>query len=187
MIKTGRKGNVKIKVDTTGAAAWAATTEYEVGDLVSQGSAPIKYYMCKIDHTSGETFDATEQAKWTEVTNGVAISKMGAWKLSIKQALIATSHFGDDGWDSSVPGTKSWDGSIDGSWNVKEDVLGQKVIQDAVDSGEEIDLDFFIDETAISEDYSGKVYIEEIAVDTTTKDLVKLQVKFKGNGPLAMP
>lgn len=187
MIKTGRKGNVKIKVNTTGAATWAATTQYEVGDLVSQGSSPVKYYMCKVAHAAGATFDATEQANWTEVTTGVVISKMGAWKLSIKQKLIEASHFGDGGWDSSVPGTKGWDGTIDGSWNVKEDVLGQKVIQDAVDSGEEIELDLFIDETATSEDYSGKVYIEEISVDTSTKDLVKLQIKFKGNGALAMP
>lgn len=187
MIKTGRKGNVKMAVNTVDAVAWAATTQYNVGVIVSQGSAPVKYYMCKTDHESAADFSAAEMENWVEVTNGVAVSKMGSWKLTIKQKLMETSHFGDGGWDSSVPGTKSWDGSIDGSWNVTDDPLGQKVIQDAVDSGAEIDLELFIDEEATDEMYSGKAYIEELSVDTATKDLVKISVKFKGNGALAMP
>jgi TP901-1 family phage major tail protein len=186
MIKTGRKGNVKMVVDTAGAAAWAAATQYAIGDIVSNG-VPIKYYMCKIAHESATEFAGAELANWVEVTNGVAVSKMGSWKLTIKQNLIETSHFGDGGWDSSVPGTKSWDGSIEGSWNVTDDPLGQKVIQDAVDSGAEIDLELFIDETATADMYGGKAYIEELSVDTATKDLVKISVKFKGNGALAMP
>ncbi|MDF2884742.1 MAG: Phage major tail protein 2 [Clostridiaceae bacterium] len=182
-IKTGRNGNIKIRIDTTSATAWTTGTAYTVGALVTNTA---KTYYCKTAHTAGATFDATEQLNFIEITDGMVVQKMSSWKLTIKQKLVDTNHFGDSGWDSSVPGTKAWDGSIDGSFNVTDDP-GQKLIQSAVDSGAEIGLDLYVDENVTTEKYSGNAYIEEISVDTAPKDLVKLGIKFKGNGALTMP
>ena len=46
--------------------AWAASTEYAEGNVVKNGSA---LYLCKTQHTSETTFDSTESAKWTDITN----------------------------------------------------------------------------------------------------------------------
>ncbi|WP_027309359.1 phage tail tube protein [Caloramator sp. ALD01] len=125
-----------------------------------------------------------------KVKNGatsVAIAKMGSWKLSIKQGLIDASHFGDDGWESSVPGTKSWSCDIDGSWDVMDASTNQKLLQEALINGTEIELELYVDETETNAKYTGKAYIEEISIDTAAKDLIKISVKTKGNGPLTMP
>ncbi|MDP4143181.1 MAG: phage tail tube protein [Bacillota bacterium] len=186
MIKTGRNGNVRRKIDLTSAAAWATGTNYKVGDIVTNGS-PTKYYYCITAHAAGAAFDVAEQANFIDVTDGFAISKLSSWKLNIKQSLIDASHFGDGGWDSSVVGTKSWSGQIDGSFNITDDPYGQKVLQDAIDSGDEIDLELYVDEDVSTEKYEGKAFIEEFDIDTQTKNLVKITIKFTGNGPLQMP
>ena len=46
--------------------AWAASTEYAEGNVVKNGSA---LYLCKTQHKSSTTFDSTESAKWTDITN----------------------------------------------------------------------------------------------------------------------
>lgn len=115
------------------------------------------------------------------------VANMESWKLSLKQNLIDATHFGNGGWESYAPGIKGWEGSIEGSWNITGDVTGQKVIQDAFDSGAEIDLELYVDENQTGDVYKGKALIESIDVDTSVKDKVKLSVKFKGNGPLTFP
>jgi predicted secreted protein len=182
--KTGIKGNVRIPVNTTDATAFQASHAYAISDLISNAS---KYYVCSIAHTSGATFDETEQGKWVEVTDGAIISKMSAWKLNIKQALIDASYFGDDGWNSSVPGAKDWSGQVDGSWNVTDDKLGQQAIQKAIANGELISLSLIVDESKDSEKYTGNAYISELDIDTQTKDLIKFSFKFTGDGKLNMP
>ena len=42
----------------------------------------------------------------------------------------------------------------------------------------------YIDET---DKYTGKVKIETIDIDTSPKEVVKISVKFKGNGALTFP
>lgn len=182
--KTGIKGNVRIPINTTGATAFQATHPYVVGDLITNAS---KIYSCITEHTSGATFDDIEQQKWNDVTNGAIISKMNAWKLTIKQALIDASYFGDNGWNSSVPGTKDWSGQVDGSFNVTDDKTGQQAIQNAIASGSVIALNLIVDESVNAEKYSGNAYISELDIDTQTKDLVKFSFKFTGDGPLNMP
>lgn len=185
MIKTGRNGNIKRKIDVTSAAAWKASTEYKIGGIVTNES---KTYICIKEHTSASDFAADFAAdNWEDITDGVAVTKMGSWKLNIKQSLIETSHFGDGGWESSTPGTKNWSGTMEGSFNGTDDKYGQLALQKAVDTGEEIELDLFVDENKIDEKYNGKVYIEEVDIDTQTKNLVKISIKFKGNGKLNMP
>lgn len=117
-------------------------------------------------------------------TTPSSVAHMEAWKLTIKQNLEDTTSFDDNGWESSAATTKGWEGSIEGKWDVKGDTTGQKVIQDAVISGEAIDLELFTNKADTSAAYKGKAFVESIDVDTSVKGIVKLSVKFKGTGPL---
>ena len=116
----------------------------------------------------------------------VAIANLSNWKLSIKQALIDVSHFGNDGWDEVVAGNCSFEGSFEGSYD-KADTNGQMAIQEAIVSGQDLDIDFIIDKNDETDKYTGKVKIETIDIDTSPKEVVKISVKFKGNGALTFP
>ena len=116
----------------------------------------------------------------------VVIANLSNWKLSIKQALIDVSHFGNDGWDEVVAGNCSFEGSFEGSYD-KSDAKGQMAIQEAIISGEDLEIDFIIDKNDETDKYTGKVKIETIDIDTSPKEVVKISVKFKGNGALTFP
>lgn len=116
----------------------------------------------------------------------VVIANLSNWKLSIKQALIDVSHFGNDGWDEVVAGNCSFEGSFEGSYD-KADTNGQMAIQEAIVSGQDLDIEFIIDKNDETDKYTGKVKIETIDIDTSPKEVVKISVKFKGNGALTFP
>ena len=116
----------------------------------------------------------------------VVIANLSNWKLSIKQALIDVSHFGYDGWDEVVAGNCSFEVSFEGSYD-KADANGQMAIQEAIVSGQDLDIDFIIDKNDETDKYTGKVKIETIDIDTSPKEVVKISVKFKGNGALTFP
>ena len=116
----------------------------------------------------------------------VVIANLSNWKLSIKQALIDVSHFGNDGWDEVVAGNCSFEGSFEGSYD-KADTNGQMAIQEAIVSGQDLEIDFIIDKNDETDKYTGKVKIETIDIDTSPKEVVKISVKFKGNGALIFP
>ena len=114
------------------------------------------------------------------------VASLSNWKLSIKQSLIDVSHFGNDGWDEVVAGNCSFEGSFEGSYD-KSDIQGQMKIQNAIVSGEDLEIDFIVDKNDATDKYVGKVKIETIDIDTSPKEVVKISVKFKGNGALTFP
>ena len=118
--------------------------------------------------------------------NEVVVANLSNWKLSIKQNLIELNHFGNDGWDEVLGGTCAFEGSFEGSYD-KSDTSGQMAIQNAIVSGEDLEIDFVIDENDTNDKYVGKVKIETIDIDTSPKEVVKISVKFKGNGELTFP
>ena len=114
------------------------------------------------------------------------VASLSNWKLSIKQTLIDISHFGNDGWDEVVAGNCSFEGSFEGSYD-KSDIQGQMKIQNAIVSGEDLEIDFIVDKNDATDKYVGRVKIETIDIDTSPKEVVKISVKFKGNGALTFP
>lgn len=114
------------------------------------------------------------------------VASLSNWKLSIKQSLIDVSHFGNDGWDEVVAGNCSFEGSFEGSYD-KSDTQGQMKMQNAIVSGEDLVIDFIVDKNDATDKYVGKVKIETIDIDTSPKEVVKISVKFKGNGALTFP
>ena len=60
-------------------------------------------------------------------------------------------------------------------------------IQEAIVSGQDLDIDFIIDKNDETDKYTGKVKIETIDIYTSPKEVVKISVKFKGNGALTFP
>ena len=114
------------------------------------------------------------------------VASLSNWKLSIKQSLIDVSHFGNDGWDEVVAGNCSFEGSFEGSYD-KSDTQGQMKMQHAIVRGEDLVIDFIVDKNDATDKYVGKVKIETIDIDTSPKEVVKISVKFKGNGALTFP
>ena len=114
------------------------------------------------------------------------VASLSNWKLSIKQSLIDVSHFGNDGWDEVVAGNCSFEGSFEGSYD-KSDTQGQMKMQNAIVSGEDLEIDFIVDKNDATDKYVGRVKIETIDIDTSPKEVVKISVKFKGNGALTFP
>ena len=118
--------------------------------------------------------------------DNVVVANLSNWKLSIKQSLIDVSHFGNDGWDEVVPGNCSFEGSFEGSYD-KADANGQVAIQKAIVSGEDLEISFMMDKNDEADKYVGKVKVETIDIDTSPKEIIKISVKFKGNGALTFP
>ena len=116
----------------------------------------------------------------------VVVANLSNWKLSIKQSLIDVSHFGNDGWDEVVAGNCTFEGSFEGSYD-KSDTNGQVAIQKAIVSGEDLEISFMMDKNDEADKYVGKVKVETIAIDTSPKEIIKITVKFKGNGALTFP
>ena len=118
--------------------------------------------------------------------DNVVVANLSNWKLSIKQSLIDVSHFGNEGWDEVVAGNCSFEGSFEGSYD-KSDVDGQMAIQKAIVSGQDLEIDFMMDKNDETDKYTGKVKVETIDIDTSPKEIIKISVKFKGNGALTFP
>ena len=116
----------------------------------------------------------------------VVIANLSNWKLSIKQSLIDVSHFGNDGWDEVVAGNCAFEGSFEGSYD-KSDTNGQVAIQNAIVIGEDLEISFMMDKNDEADKYVGKVKVETIDIDTSPKEIIKISVKFKGNGALTFP
>ena len=118
--------------------------------------------------------------------DNVVVANLSNWKLSIKQSLIDVSHFGNEGWDEVVAGNCSFEGSFEGSYD-KADTNGQMAIQKAIVSGQDLEIDFMMDKNDENDKYTGKVKVETIDIDTSPKEIIKISVKFKGNGALTFP
>ena len=118
--------------------------------------------------------------------DNVVVANLSNWKLSIKQSLIDVSHFGNEGWDEVVAGNCSFEGSFEGSYD-KSDTNGQMAIQKAIVSGQDLEIDFMMDKNDETDKYTGKVKVETIDIDTSPKEIIKISVKFKGNGALTFP
>ena len=118
--------------------------------------------------------------------DNVVVANLSNWKLSIKQSLIDVSHFGNDGWDEVVAGNCAFEGSFEGSYD-KSDINGQVAIQKAIVSGEDLEISFMMDKNDEADKYVGKVKVETIDIDTSPKEIIKISVKFKGNGALTFP
>ena len=116
----------------------------------------------------------------------VVVASLSNWKLSIKQSLIDVSHFGNDGWDEVVAGNCAFEGSFEGSYD-KSDTNGQVAIQKAIVSGEDLEISFMMDKNDEADKYVGKVKVETIDIDTSPKEIIKISVKFIGNGALTFP
>ncbi len=112
-----------------------------------------------------------------------SITKMENWKLSIKANEVDTTSFDSDGWEETEVTTKSWEVSMEGTFN-KADATGQKAVMAALVSGENLPIKLYVDKTAEEEDFSGNIKITGIDIDTSVKDKLKISIKAKGNGKL---
>ena len=116
----------------------------------------------------------------------VTVAKLSNWKLNIKQNLIDIAHFDNGGWNEVLGSTCSFEGSFEGSYS-KNDKEGQGTIMKAITNGQDLSVDFVVDKNDPSDKFAGNVKIETFDIDTSSKEIVKISVKFKGNGALTFP
>lgn len=88
---------------------WVANEDYVVGDLVAHDA---KIYRCTTAHTSGSTFDSTEEAKWEELSP--TINEISLWAAAtdyeVGQLVIynnklfrcTTAHTSTSSFDSDI-------------------------------------------------------------------------------------
>jgi len=72
----------EISACITRISDWEITTDYVVGDLVAHDA---KIYRCITAHTSSSTWDATEEAKWEELSP--TINEISTWTPSTDYAV----------------------------------------------------------------------------------------------------
>ncbi len=111
------------------------------------------------------------------------VTKMENWKLNIKANETDTTSFDDEGWESCEITTKGYEVSMEGTFN-KADTNGQKAIMAALASGDNFQIQLYIDKSSERADFSGNVKITGFDVETAVKDKIKISVKCKGNGKL---
>lgn len=111
------------------------------------------------------------------------VTKMENWKLNIKANETDTTSFDDEGWESCEITTKGYEVSMEGTFN-KSDTTGQKAIMAALASGDNFQIQLYIDKSSERADFSGNVKITGFDVETAVKDKIKISVKCKGNGKL---
>lgn len=73
---------VEFSSGSGGVSDWKENTVYAKNDMVVNGD---KLYLCITAHTSGASFDTTEQANWQEVGSGGA--GITAWSTNTKYAV----------------------------------------------------------------------------------------------------
>lgn len=79
------------------APAWAASTAFNAGDLVTNGSAPIKAYLCTVGGTSASSGGPTTTASsitdggctWQYIGNGLSYD---ALEILVEQVAVATGN-----------------------------------------------------------------------------------------------
>lgn len=102
---------------------WVANEDYVVGDLVAYDA---KIYRCITAHTSGSTFDSTEEANWEELSP--TINEISLWAAStdykVGQLVIynnklfrcTTAHTSTSSFDSDINNWQEISSNEIGSW-----------------------------------------------------------------------
>lgn len=170
---------------------WQASTAYAVGDLAIESN---KLYRCKTAHTSGSTFDATEQANWNVISGGnasiadwvastsYAVGDMVIYQNSIYKCITANS-------DATFTGS-NWVEIGGANLNVRQSVLlntdsnacvtgATFTLADTYTNYDEITLTCGFESTTIIPSIQSQVNIAYTENDTTYKLIVV--ILFTGN------
>ena len=116
-----------------------------------------------------------------KITFGGAIAgKVTEWSIEISGSNIDSSGIGDE-WDSKIPGTKSWSGSLSCLIDVSP-VGADETIAD-LGVGTTATIELFLD-GSLSKSYSGAAIIDSYSTSVSRSEVIKCSVSFSGNGQL---
>ena len=96
-----------------GISNWTANTAYVVDDVVINSS---KLYICTTAHTSGSSFDATEQANWSEVGSGGA--GISSWVTNKGYAVGDIVYYADSIYKCNTAHTSSTFSADSSNWDL---------------------------------------------------------------------
>jgi len=115
--------------------------------------------------------------------NNVLFTFSEGWNLNIQAEFIDSTYQGDT-WASNLKNIQSWDGDFDVAFvpgNTEQIAIVNHLL-----SGTAVltDMKFLLETTTSG--FNGDIWVESCGVKTATKDKVTMNVKFKGNGALAI-
>jgi hypothetical protein len=126
------------------------------------------------------------------VTSSGTVAEMYEWTIDIDNELIEEAVFGNDGWNrvhgSSV---KAYGGTMSGLLDIT-DTDGQTYLYNAMVSGTALtDVYFHVDATNYyapdtASSATASLYIGNYSVTAATTDVIRLEITFRGNGPLIL-
>lgn len=109
------------------------------------------------------------------------VTEIGGWKLDLNIDTLEKTNFASSGWRELIAGLKSWNASIEGTWNVASDTNGQKALQDALLNGTTVSIELNLNGT---NKYTGSAYVKKISVDEPVNNVVKFSADLEGTGAL---
>ena len=126
------------------------------------------------------------------VTASGTIAEMSEWTIDIDNELIEEAVFGNDGWNR-VHGSavKAYGGTMTGLLDIT-DTNGQTYLYNAMVSGTGLtDVHFYVDGTNYykpdtASSATASLYIGNYSVTAATTDVIRLEITFRGNGPLIL-
>lgn len=104
---------VEFSSSSGGVSDWKANTAYAKNDMVVNGG---KLYLCITAHTSGASFDTTEQANWQEVGSGGA--GIVLWATNVKYAIGDIVYYANSLYRCNTAHTSSTFSSDSSNWDL---------------------------------------------------------------------
>lgn len=106
-----------------------------------------------------------------------AVAHMSDWSLELTRDIKEGSFFGGDGYKEKKAGIKDWSASCSGACDFVTDT-SQKDLLDAFESGEAIEVSFYLDENATY--FKGKGIIESLKIDNSAEDGPNIDISVAG-------
>ena len=111
---------------------------------------------------------------------GVIAGKVTDWSVEISGSTLDSSGLGDE-WDSKIPSTKAWSGSL--SCLIDVSATGADATIADLGVGTTATLELFLDGT-VAKSYTGTAIIDSYSTNASRSEVLKCSVSFSGDGEL---
>jgi len=113
---------------------------------------------------------------------GVIAGKVTDWSVEISGSTLDSSGLGEE-WDSKIPSTKSWSGSL--SCLIDVSATGEDATIAGLAVGTSATVDLFLDGTG-TKAYSGVAIVDSYSTSASRSEVLKCSVSFSGDGELVI-
>jgi len=114
-------------------------------------------------------------------TPTVPVANIRQWDLTMIAGNYNTDVLGD-AWNHFIPGLRSWNGTLQGWYDVLLDTTGQRLLHDACLNGGSCVLN--LQTAAGGAAYEGTANITQFAITDPTDNIITLNFTYVGTGSL---